>query len=207
MAIFDFTDRIALFYSRYLEINKPSYIEKIKNLMDKPPEELQKMLEEDDDIEITVDRKKFTGFSLRVGIEFGREECSGDNCEYNEGEHPIIPETLNLHCKMYYSTVFLGRHDIVEEEEDKDWVYSLIKKYTLCSCEKFFVEKDGWCKECYPYVCKQEEECCVCKENLGVWVELKCKHILHKNCWNKIVGLNCPLCRYTHTYKSQPDTI
>ena len=207
MTTIDFTERIALFYSRYLEINKSSYIEKVKSLLVKTPEELKEMDDENEDDEFFVDRQHFKGFFLKVKIEFSREECSGEDCEYAEGEHPIVPESLNLYCRMHYGNVFLGRRDINLTTKEKDWVYSFVKKYTLCHCEKDFAEKDGWCKRCYAYVCEQEEECCVCKENLGVWVELNCKHIMHEYCWNKTIGLNCPLCRHTHSYKTQPNKI
>jgi hypothetical protein len=207
MTTFDFTERIALFFTRFLEINKEDYIKKVKNLLDKTPEELGEIVNKEDD-EVYVDQQFFKGFRIKVKIEFDRQECSGEDCEYDEGEHPLEPKSANLYCRMFHgSDVYLGRCDINLTTVEKDWFYGLVKEYTLCSCEHEFTHKDGWCKKCFPYVCEQEEECCVCKENEGVWVELKCKHIIHKVCWEKTVGLNCPLCRHTHSHKYQVDRI
>lgn len=200
MTTFDFTERIALLFTRYVEINKSTYIEKVKNLLVKTPEELEDIAGKEDD-EIHLGAESFKGFVLKVKIEWEREECTGEDCEHYEGEHPLLPESANLFAKMWYNNIFLGKRNINLTTVEKDWFYGLVKTYTLCVCENNLVEKDGWCKRCYPYVLKQAEECCVCKENEGVWVELKCKHIIHYYCWQKTVGLKCPLCRYTHEFK------
>ena len=84
-------------------------------------------------------------------------------------------------------------------------VDSLIGEYpddlTLCSCKKKEA-KQGWCEECYPLVCTQEKNCCLCNENIGVWVKLtKCKHILHKVCWMNTIDLKCPSCQVVQEHK------
>lgn len=202
MTTIDFTERIAQFFTRYMEINKSDYVEKVKNFLDKTPDELEDIVNRDDD-ELHLDLQGFKGFSLKVKVEWEREECTGEECEYDECEHPLVPLSANLFGKMWYGEIYLGKRNINLTTVEKDWFYSLVKTYTLCVCEENLVEKDGWCKRCYPYVLKHAEECCVCRESEGVWVELKCKHIIHYYCWKKTVGLKCPLCRHTHDHKHQ----
>ena len=87
-----------------------------------------------------------------------------------------------------------------------DWVDSLIKSYTMCGCENRLAEVKGYCKECYIMTTEQEDVCCWCHENEGVWIELECKHLIHYDCWRKIeyvastderkkYNQKCPMCR------------
>ena len=63
--------------------------------------------------------------------------------------------------------------------------------------------KDGFCKYCYPYVSEQDDVCCCCLENKGVWIKIDCGHLIHRECFSKIKDevkdekhqTKCPLCR------------
>jgi hypothetical protein len=200
MTTIDFTERIALFFSRFVALESPRFLERVEKLKAKTPKELQDIIDDNDDGELFDYQRSFKGFRILFLVELDREECEDEDCPADEGEHDIIPSSLKLYYNLSYGQdVSLGentRHYVKEGKDDKDYIYSLVKQYTLCKgCEKCLAQKDGWCNGCYVYVCTQKDDCCVCQENEGVWVELSCKHILHEGCWKKTVGSNCPLCR------------
>jgi len=218
MTTIDFTERIALFFSRVVALESPQLLGRVEKLKAKTPQELQEIYDDRDDCELLSFQRSFKGFRILFVVEFGREECVDDeDCPHYEGGHPIIPSSL----KPYYNLSYGGeesfdgvsfdgdtRHYVKEGKDDKDYIYSLVKQYTLCKgCEAGLAQKDGWCRNCYAYVCTQKDDCCICKENEGVWVELSCKHILHKACWKKTVGLNCPLCREEQRGKYAYETL
>lgn len=212
MTTIDFTERIALFFSRFVALESPRLLEKVEKLKAKTPQELQEISDNYDNDELLIYQRYFKGFRILFTVEFDREECKDDeNCPLNEGEHAIIPSSLKLCYNLFYGqdvSLHTQYYYVEEGKDDKERIYSLVKQYTLCKgCEESLAHKDEWCNDCYVYVCTQEADCCVCKENEGVWVELSCKHILHKACWKKTVGLNCPLCRETQRSKYACETL
>ena len=210
MTTIDFTERIALFFSRFVALESPQLLERVEKLKAKTPQELQDIYDDSDNDELFHFQRYFKGFRILFLVELDREECKDEDCPADEGEHDIIPSSLKLYYKLFYGQEILlhTRRYVKEGKDDKEWIYSLVKQYTLCKgCEECLTQKDGWCRDCYAYVCTQEDDCCVCKENEGVWVELSCKHILHKACWKKTVGLNCPLCREEQRSKYACETL
>jgi hypothetical protein len=201
---FEFTPRIALFFTRYLEIEKMNLIKKTAELILSSSEEIDKHYDECYGL-VTIGQIYFKGWGVRFVLDYERDD---------DGDGNIIPKSLNLYCDMVRSVgsyrsdvISIGRHDLSLLTDEKPWLDSLVKTYITCACEKKIVKKDGYCSDCYPYVCSQADDCCICKENEGVWVELKCKHILHEHCWRKTVGKKCPLCRKEQEHKFSYDKI
>jgi hypothetical protein len=178
---FEFTTRLAVFFTRYLEIAKPKTMERL--------DEIKKMHNQDIEMmDSPLTSQWFKGFRCDIHLEW----------EFDD-EEEIDHETMRILVSIKYKDFQLGSR-IVTDSDEKEWVESLVKTYTLCGCSKKVAEKDGWCKSCYPYVYKQGEECCICKEDEGVWIQLDvCKHIIHLGCWEKVEGLKCPLCRHQYT--------
>lgn len=181
---FKFTERHATVLSRYLEFNKADFLARTDKFSKKTPDEFSEEL--DDNGNVTLSTNRFQNVRARVEVEYDRDE-------YNDDE--IIPSSAKCVISVKYYDVPLGSHYIELHSDDKNWIFHLVKEYTMCKCKEYLSEKDGWCKSCYPYVCTQEENCCVCMENEGVWCKLECNHKLHKSCWKQTIGDKCPLCR------------
>jgi hypothetical protein len=132
----------------------------------------------------------FKGFSCEICLEWDFDD-----------EEEIDHETIRMVVSINYKDFQLGSR-IVTDSDEKEWVESLVKTYTLCRCSMKVAVKDGLCGRCYPYVYKQGEECCICREDEGLWIQLDvCKHIIHLDCWDKVEGLKCPLCRHQYRHK------
>ena len=69
--------------------------------------------------------------------------------------------------------------------------------FTFCKCEKALTEKDGWCENCYIHRASRGENCSICLEDEGRYIQLdQCKHYFHLECFNKFKNTKkCPLCR------------
>lgn len=88
-----------------------------------------------------------------------------------------------------------------------DYVEETKNKWTFCRYQcGDLATMNGACERCYihSYVRSEEEggDCCVCRENDGRWVKIRCGHILHYHCFMKIPPLQdgtgnrkCPMCR------------
>jgi hypothetical protein len=69
-------------------------------------------------------------------------------------------------------------------------------EYDFCSnCEREMIFEDNLCDKCYITNYIHNDNCAICLENEGVWVELDCEHIFHSKCINKLKNKTCPLCR------------
>jgi hypothetical protein len=188
---FKFTERHATVFSRYLEINKADFLARTDKFSKKTSDEFSEEL--DDEGNLVLCKLRFQNARVKVEIEYDRNEY---------GDEEIIPSSAKCLITVKYYDVPLGSHYIELDSDDKNWIFQLVKDYTMCKCKEYLAVKDGWCKDCYPYVCTQEENCCVCMENEGVWCELECKHKLHKSCWKQTIGDRCPLCRETTQSKN-----
>lgn len=101
--------------------------------------------------------------------------------------HFIIKYKNIVLYDIYYDT----KEELLEE-------ISLIKGKTflLCKCEQDVAVKDKWCKTCYIHRHVRGEDCPICMEDEGVWIELTCKHQFHLSCYTKFRKFRkCPLCR------------
>jgi hypothetical protein len=213
MTTIEFTPRLALYFSRFLELEKDDYIKRVRRLMTLSPEELEREVDKDSSDEMTFTTRYFKGWGITIGVDYEREDGSEeDELPEDYKPPPIKPDSLTLNCQLFKRSdceneIEIGRHTFFtsfwsdQTIDDKTWIYSLVKIYHLCPCGQWLAKKDGWCSHCYPYVCSQEEECCVCRENEGVWYELECKHTIHEYCWKRVHGLKCPLCRHEHKHK------
>ena len=181
---FKFTDRHATVFSRYLEINKADFLAQTDKFSKKTSDEFSDEL--DDDGNVILSSLRFQNARIKVEVEYDRQEYGDEN---------IIPSSAKCQISVKYYDVSLGSYYIKLDTDDKNWIFHLVKDYTMCKCKEALAVKDGWCKSCYLYVCTQEENCCICMENEGVWCQLECKHKLHKSCWKQTIGDRCPLCR------------
>lgn len=188
---FELTPRIATFFSRYIEVQKTNILERFEKLKTEDASELEEEL--NDDGLIIIDFQSFKKFELEMEVDFDRNS-----------EDMIKPWSLKLmmHFRYKVPNKDLGYVNIanihmkVDMEEFITKINESVKTYKICPCEDNIEYKDGWCITCYPYVLTQEDRCSVCLENDGVWIELKCKHTVHKRCWNNIENNKCPLCRH-----------
>jgi hypothetical protein len=71
--------------------------------------------------------------------------------------------------------------------------------FTFCKCEKELATKESWCESCFIHRFTRDDNCSICLENEGRWVQLDhCKHFYHLECFNKFKSSRkCPLCRDT----------
>jgi len=187
----EFTPRIATYFKRFLEIKHKKIWETIDMLASMEGEDLFDRMR---DGYLPVEINAFKGFVLRIRFDSELEE------DYER--RFIDPKSLQIQCHMVRLTtgdkvITIGDCDGYESnlEAMEEWINSLVKTYCVCKCQQNLEVKDGWCESCYPAVMTQDEDCCCCLENEGVWIELKCKHKLHKYCWRKVQGVKCPLCR------------
>jgi hypothetical protein len=91
--------------------------------------------------------------------------------------------------KINYFCNYCENRSIIKNSEKKKIEQE--KKEDIERIEEF----TNICDFCYLYDYTHTENCCVCYENKGRWVQLSCDHIIHKHCWNKIKNRKCPLCR------------
>ena len=144
---------------------------------------------------------KYDG-SIRLGYrEFGNVSCTVDLMFEEDDDENIDRDSIDILVQLRYRTIsfnraWLGSHKLSLLTNEKDWIDSLVKTYTVCVCGEALAEKDGWCMSCYPSVYKQDENCCVCLEDEGVWIEFPCGHKIHQYCWSQIKETKCPLCRH-----------
>lgn len=180
---FEFTPRIATVFKRKLEVEMKEIVEVFLNAPTLSIDEINKSI--DDDGDWNLETIHFKGFRMDVEIDFSRDD----------DDYEIQLDSLKLAVRIYYKKTCFGcihlKDDcnIFDEEIDK-----LVKEYKICPCGQL-EKKDGWCRFCFPYVSTQEDICSICRENEGVWIELKCKHLVHKYCWTQIENHKCPLCR------------
>ena len=133
-----------------------------------------------------------SGYSL-----FSRFEYKGEN------------KTVSLECFSMKSEYIRGAdihsntwETFFEKLENNIWEGV---EYRFCKCGDLCLKANGktydTCDNCFINSYKRTDEeggdCCVCLQNDGCWTKLKCNHILHIHCWNKICRnrSECPLCR------------
>jgi hypothetical protein len=195
---FEFTERIATFFERFLAVTKDSILKKFETHKEMTPEELENEMDEDDDEELRITSRSFKGFELTVSTQYCRDDDDGS----------IDFSSLMIYAKMKYGKILLDSIIIRDDFDELNiFIQRIIKTYHICKCEKYLSKRDGWCDSCYPYVYRQDDNCCICMENSGVWIELKCKHTLHEYCWSKVVGNKCPLCRNDQEFKFKYEKI
>jgi hypothetical protein len=176
---FEFTSRLSQFFRRFVHFHLVKCEAELKESRELDENEYETKYESDDHFHYVMKAKSFGDWVFKITI-----NCDPDN----NGD--ITPDEAYLLIELYYKRIFIG--SITPSKFDSDFY---IKKYSMCECEEYLSELDGYCADCYPYVITQEDNCCVCYENEGIWIKLSCDHILHKICWKKTIGTKCPLCR------------
>jgi len=186
---FEFTKRDATVAKRFVEVHLKSVMEQLEEINKMTSHALTKIVRSDEDDILAVTHFNNIRMQIRVIAEF------------DEDEDRYLSESAN--CKFEIRNTEIGAFykehpynvEYMENLKLNIWIDSLVNKYLICKCNHKLIEKDGWCKHCYPFVMEQPDVCCCCLENEGVWVKLDCNHTIHKYCFNKIIGRKCPLCR------------
>ena len=197
MLEFTLTERQGTIMYRFMECRFDTWLERIEegkkmsqDELDEHYDTIEEGTEELDEIALPYGEKE-EWFQFSASIEFN----------HNEGDVKMEGLMIAIHHKKRsYThhkiiTQFLGNHFVTSLEDAKKWINTKVKTYIYCKCDRDVIIKDGWCKYCYPFVMNQEDDCSVCMENSGVWVELKCKHKIHEHCFKNIENKKCPLCR------------
>lgn len=202
---FTFTERHATIASRFVEVQIDKWLEKVEAYKKMDQDELKEKYEDLEDGYINMEsihidtHIKRNCFVLKALIAF--------NTDYDDDEEELVSvEVDGLMIKLMHRTyhgdsyVNYYKHELQVNyintlEEAKQKLNTAVKTYQYCKCNMYSPVKDGWCEWCYPYVIEQDDNCSVCLENSGIWVELKCKHKIHEHCFKKIENKKCPLCR------------
>jgi hypothetical protein len=194
--MFEFTKRNAEVLKRALEVYKDNFQKdfELKSKMDS--DEFQKERDGDGDY-IFTNVCLLNDFRMQMEFEFEFTE--------DEDEGVVDMSSLEAYIEIFHKgdkrCTKIFRLNLNKYKND-EWVDTLIKTYEFCKCNSL-VYKDGFCKHCYPYVSEQEDVCCCCLENKGVWIKIDCGHLIHKECFSKIESevkdgkhqRKCPLCR------------
>lgn len=142
-----------------------------------------------------------------IYIPYHSEECEHEN-ETSETDECGCNTTreytayLSYNLRESHGRVNLNEYEFTKDTDKSklfEWIDTIPDTYQICNCGNELVKRDGWCTMCYIYRYERTEEeggnCCVCLENEGRWIKLKCNHILHKSCFLNLTKLTCPLCR------------
>ena len=199
---FTFTERHATIMTRFMECGIDKWLERVEELKKLSQTDINSLYHSNDGIYslnvITIQCKteNQSWFRMKIYITFDSSDDEDDDDMTVDGlkmsfihESKFGPKFTDVY------TSFIGEHHCNSLEEAKAKINSKVKTYFYCKCKDRLIVKDEWCEFCYPYVMDQEDNCSVCLENTGVWVELKCKHIIHEYCFQKIENKKCPLCR------------
>jgi hypothetical protein len=181
---FEFTKRHATVAKRFAEVNFQYAMDKLDEVNLMTSEELNKFLSSDDNILARIFMNKIR-MEIRVLPDY----------DDDDDEYLIGTAKCTIHLRGDEVSAFYNKHTYTELLKINIWIDSLVKTYSVCKCNKHMAEKDGWCRECFPFVMEQPDVCCCCLENEGVWGKLPCNHILHSYCFYKIANWKCPLCR------------
>lgn len=198
---FTFTERHAIIMSRFVEVHIDKWLERVEVYKKMDQDELKDKYESLEDMYITlgcmrinthIDKNDY--FILKALIAFNTDE-ELESVQVDGLMINLVHRTFNGD-----SCVNIHEHELLQNyintlEEAKQKLNATVKTYQYCKCNDSLPIKDGWCGWCFPFITEQDDNCSVCLENSGVWVELKCKHKIHEYCFKKIENKKCPLCR------------
>lgn len=147
-------------------------------------------------IENIINRDKYCTECNRV---YGYKLYFG--LQYHNGWFNIIIKSFGIRTS-YKTEEGIGINTWKECVEEMNCVLFKDTMYFFCKCGELCIYINGnrydTCANCHINSYVRNEDCCVCLEDGHCWVQLKCNHIIHNYCWNKILkqGKNqCPLCR------------
>lgn len=194
MEIITFTARHVLYFTRLMKIHASKCLKQFENIKTMTSDRM-KLLENDrNDYELRLLNHTFSDFCLNICVTYEYEDAE------DEDNSEIDTSSLKIEVKMKHGKIVVK--DTYGQNMDDltkiiEWITSVQGEYKTCTeCDYGLGVEDGFCENCYPAVCSQTDNCCVCLENEGVWVELDtCNHKLHRKCWEKTVGTKCPMCR------------
>jgi hypothetical protein len=189
---FNLTERMALFLKRCVEINIDNFEETVEKFKKLNRQEFHLLFNDEDFGSMFFYSYSDTKLNIEMRLDFW-----GTNGIDKNNAHVVI--------FIKYGRCLLFNFDY-HDDDYKENIDKLVKKFVFCRCGGNLPKKDDWCEECFPYVVSQENNCCVCLENEGVWTKLlDCNHILHSYCWEKTKKSQasyepkCPLCRTINT--------
>lgn len=153
-------------------------------------EQLLKLLIEKD---MHIDYLKFKDFEFELYLFFEEDDEDDEDDE----------RTCYLEVLFRVGKDMVFRVRLTETERFEKFISSdeFKLEYDFCPCG-YIVFENNMCESCFLYDYQHDENCCICMENGRQWIELKCGHVLHSNCWSKINTKKCPVCRDTKGIKN-----
>jgi hypothetical protein len=191
---FTFGVREARFVKRFMQLNEMDFKREIEKISKMTSEQYESESDKN-----TFRCHTFNDIRVRMYVEC-ELNVSRDKWITKNPEAVITLEYVNRDLRG--GVILFHTHKFNIDDTD-NWIDALMNVYQICKCEKIAL-RDGFCRECYCLASKQEDVCCCCHENEGVWIEFNdCKHTIHKYCFTKITmqregnkgGRKCPLCR------------
>jgi len=179
---FEFTPRLATFFRRFVNLHINSLESEVKDSRELNNDDYERKY--GDHIKYVLKGISFDNWYFQIVIKR----------DYDEEQDLYITDSAYLLIELSYKQISINTTIPCDFNPD---LY--IKQYRMCECQKNLVNQEGYCDNCYPYVITQDENCCVCHENEGVWIKLDCNHLIHLGCWKKMIGYSCPLCRNHNT--------
>lgn len=197
------TNRISTVFKRSIYVNLV-YNTRLINTMNCPdevPSEFNNIYEDLDRNGVySINKIDFGEFQLDfVLCEKYRDDdyiCNG-NCDCGECDckTELMITLFNEKCSI--SVLNVKSENINEISiEFNNWIEQFVdRSYELCRCKRCFTVLDNACIDCFPFLQRGEENCCICLLNeVEIWVELKpCNHKIHEYCAENLE--KCPLCR------------
>lgn len=187
---FSLTERMATFLKRTVAINSENFKDEIEQFKHMNNTEFLSQLNADEEFGI-----------IELGstvINYYSDTMLNIMMQINFWDKNGVVDKNNAYTMIFikYGKCVLDNFPYDENYDER--IDKLIKTFKLCRCGFCLVKKDDWCYDCFPYVISQENNCCVCLENEGVWIQLtNCRHKIHSYCWRNILqnDSKCPLCR------------
>jgi hypothetical protein len=192
---FTFGVREARFVKRFMQLNEMDFKREIEKISKMTSEQYESVSEKN-----TFMCHTFNNIRIKMWV-----DCLWDADENKWDTENPEPEIIldYVHRDLRGGVILFHRHKFNIDDTD-NWIDALMNVYQICKCGEEIALRDGFCRSCYYLASKQEDVCCCCHENEGVWIEFNdCKHTIHKYCFMKITvvckdkenGRKCPLCR------------
>jgi hypothetical protein len=194
---YEFTERTAIIFSRWIKIQLPKVMKameaiKVKEHYNKETFEQNYSLRCHGWIAV---------FSIYMDNIDDEDDCS----DYDYDSAICIVDIKKWNEKSCDRNVScLGdptKKDMLEE------LRKMIGSYHYCECQSI-VKVGTFCDVCAPFILPHpnNEDCAICLDKQeSVWIQTDCSHIFHRKCWNKIENTKleispwyqkkCPLCR------------
>ena len=194
---YEFTERTAIIFSRWIKIQLPKVMEYIEEMKVK---------------EYHCASLFAQNYSLRCHGWIAYFSISMDNIDPEDdcSDLDYNSASCEVDIKKWFEKINDKEVRCLGDPTKKDMLevlQDMIGSYHDCECNSV-VKVGTACDVCTPFILPHpnNEECSICLDKReGVWIQTDCKHIFHRKCWNKIEitklqispwsKTKCPLCR------------